>query len=152
MAGTLVTGAPLTPVLRPRPFFYLLVLFVTLSCFSYGYGISELNALQGAMTCYGGKGLEGHDTVDCLPLSDTQFGLVTALFTVGGFIGSAVLPLIQRRLGLGLRGSIFCALTLNALGNTLIAAARSGTIAGLGRLVTGFGSGVSLVAVPVYLK
>lgn len=136
--------------LRPRPFFYLVVLFVTLSSFSYGYGISELNALQGALTCYAGS--KSVDEVDCIPLSDTQFGLVTALFTVGGLVGSATLPLVKSVFGLGLRGSLFAALALNATGNMLIASATSGNIAGLGRLVTGFGSGFSLVAVPVYLK
>lgn len=94
----------------------------------------------------------GESELDCLPLSDTQFGLVTALFTVGGLIGSATLTPVQRLLSVGLRGSLFTALTLNAVGSTLLALANSGVLAGLGRFITGLGSGISLVVVPVYLK
>lgn len=106
------------------------------------------------MTCYGVSGASRDDggLLDCIPLSEAQFGLVTALFTVGGFFGSFALPQIQRWLKVGLRGSLFVALTLNALGNALTSIAHSGLVAGLGRLVTGFGAGISLVTVPVYLK
>lgn len=145
---------PSAPSARPRLLFHLVVLFVTLSSFSYGYGISELNALQGALTCYGVRGASRDDggLLDCIPLSDTQFGLITALFTVGGFLGSLALPTVQRRFGLGLRGALVVALSLNALGNAFISVAHSGAAAGFGRLVTGLGSGMSLVAVPVYLN
>ncbi|KDN38031.1 general substrate transporter [Tilletiaria anomala UBC 951] len=149
-------GRGTTPV-RLTAFFYWMVIFIILSAFQYGWGIAELNVLQDALTCKEdnlthestSKGTPGND---CIGLTETQFGYVTALFTVGGFLSSLSLSTIAQRLQFGQRISIFLAALFNTTGGAIISMSAGFVSAGVGRFVMGLGAGIAVVCVPIYLS
>ena len=144
-------------MVKPTMFFYWMVLFIVISAFNYGYGISELNALQGPFTCEGrgvgsGAGPEGTKKSSCLGLTESQFGIVTAMFTLGGFSSSLSSATLAERFHVGPRRCILLAAVLNAAGGVLISYAGGALCAGAGRFVMGLGAGISVVYVPMYLR
>lgn len=145
------TGAPERAGPPLRPAFHWMVLFIVLAAWNYGYGISELNALQIAFTCSNKSSAVTRRSA-CLGMTESQFGYVTALFTVGGLLGSLSLSTVAQRFHFGPRRSIFLSALFNALGGTIIALAGGAASAGLGRFVRGLGAGISVVCVPVYLR
>ncbi|PWN51543.1 general substrate transporter [Violaceomyces palustris] len=142
---------------RPRTtrIFTLSVLWIIISAFEYGYGISELNPLQPILTCQtGGDPLDSPSTTkSCsIRMTESEFGLVTSLFTLGGLISSFALPAVSARLGLGRRLSIRYSALLNVLGGLMLASAQGIFSLGTARFVQGLASGVGVVIVPIYLS
>ncbi len=137
-------------------FFRWMVLFVVLSAFNYGYGISELNALQGPLTCYGRGAVRGEaapaNERDCLGMTEAQFGYVTAALTVGGLLSSLGFSSLADRFHIGPRRWIMLSALLNAAGGAIIALAQGLLAAGAGRFVMGLGAGIAVVCVPIYLR
>ncbi|PWN90981.1 general substrate transporter [Acaromyces ingoldii] len=136
------------------PLLYFEILWVVLSTFNYGFGISELNPLQGVLSC-------PPRTTDarlpaCLDLTSSQFGYVTAAFTLGGFLASLVLSPLRTTLLPSLFGRAKQALVLAAalavIGGATQAASTSWSILALGRFFMGLGSGMAIVIVPSYLN
>jgi MFS transporter, SP family, solute carrier family 2 (facilitated glucose transporter), member 3 len=94
----------------------------------YGFHISALNQLQAVLTC---KVADVEDPVTtpayglptCIPMSDATFSVVTAVFTIGGLLGSmGANVLIERR---GRRSAVRAAALLNLLGAGLMTAAST---------------------------
>lgn len=160
MASDSITGAaPGVDRVRTTRYFSFMVLWVVISAFNYGFGISELNPLQGALTCRdkegGQAGASARDELstqgipDCVPMTDAEFGLVTATFTLGGLLASAGSPLLGRW---GRKGNVLVCAALNAAGEAVVALAASRTALGFGRFVVGLGAGVGVCVVPIFLK
>lgn len=129
-----------------------MVLFIVASAFNYGYGISELNALQGPFTCEGRGVADSGAERTCLGLTESQFGIVTAMFTLGGFSSSLSSATLAHHFHFGPRRCILLAAVLNSLGGVLISYAGGALSAGAGRFVMGLGAGISVVYVPMYLR
>ncbi|KAF7311635.1 25S rRNA adenine-N(1) methyltransferase [Mycena kentingensis (nom. inval.)] len=123
---------------------WLLCLWILVISFQYGWHISVLNQLQAVLTCEEGGLNEG-----CIPMSEAVFGLVTAVFTVGGLAGSLVASMIMDNFGR--RGTARVTAILIAVGSGLMGFSHSVAVLGFGRLLVGLGSGIGLCAVPIYL-
>lgn len=137
------------------PFLALAVLWVVLPTFNFGFGTSELNPLQRALTCPTVRPTNAAwSPPPCLDLTNAQFGYITAGFTVGGFLGSiglapfkSIVPGLQRS-----KNALLFSGAWNVAGGLVQASAASWPILALGRLFMGIGSGIALVVVPGYLN
>lgn len=125
--------------------FHLLVIWILASAFNYGYGISELNPLQPILTC-------GSASKGCMDLTESQFGLITALFTLGGLASSFLISPLSTSLGLGRKQCIVWSAVSGILGSLLLSLAGGLSSLGLGRFLQGIGSGIGVVIVPIYLN
>ncbi|KAK7023886.1 25S rRNA adenine-N(1) methyltransferase [Favolaschia claudopus] len=134
-------------------FGWLVCLWVLQIPFQYGYHISVLNQLQAVLTCKDVNPDSQHSSYGlptCLPMSDFKFSVVTAVFTVGGLVGSLVANLFMDRMGR--KGASRVSSLLVALGAGLMTVSASIPILGLGRLLVGVGSGIGLCVAPIYLS
>lgn len=85
----------------------------------------------------------------CIPLTDTEFSAVTALFTVGGLVGSLLgTPLTERR---GRRGALLVDGILIAVGCGLMTCASGIGLLLAGRFLIGVGAGIGVTVGPVFL-
>ncbi|KAI9638643.1 transporter-domain-containing protein, partial [Dioszegia hungarica] len=126
-----------------------------------GYHITALNGIQAAILCdapvetapwrmlpswmlpYVGT-LKG-----CVPMKSSRFGVIVALFTAGGLLGSVsasqITPMIGRV------GTLRLASTLCLLGSLFLAISNTTNDMIFSRLLVGIGCGFSTVTVPLYL-
>ncbi|QRV89647.1 Sugar (and other) transporter [Ceratobasidium sp. AG-Ba] len=129
----------------------LAVGWVVICSFQHGYHIAALNQIQAVLTCKvttdvppandGGLSL-------CVPMTDAQFGILTAMFTVGGFAGSLG---AGRFLNQGRKHAVLWHGGLLVAGSLLMSIANSIPVLIIGRLLVGLGCGVGICSVPVYL-
>ena len=141
------------------PAVYLLAVWAYLHTYQHGIHVSVLNGLQQALTCEltGGTVSRGHVSAvpldSCVPMlvrrvpghrhalteqpfqtpQPSQFGFVTAAFTVGGLIGALMADAITRRLG-RVR-TLQCATTLFASGSLCVGTGNTISHLLLGRRV-----------------
>ncbi|KAF7322678.1 25S rRNA adenine-N(1) methyltransferase [Mycena chlorophos] len=110
--------------------------WVLLMPFNYGYHISVLNQVQALLMADFGA-------------SDFAFSIVTAVFTVGGLLGSMVANLVMDRWGR--KGAGRASAVLNLVGAALMGVSSSIGVLGFGRLLTGIGAGIAICTSPLYL-
>lgn len=135
-----------------KGYFGFVVIWVILATFNFGFGTSELNPLQGAITC---PSIESKAKSTCIEMSNAEFGYVTAGFTVGGFLGSlclSPLSVILPVLGRSSKAALILSGIWNIVGGLIQASAGSWPILALGRLLMGVGSGIALTIVPGFLN
>ncbi|KIM48995.1 hypothetical protein M413DRAFT_92306 [Hebeloma cylindrosporum] len=123
--------------------------------FQYGYHISVLNQIQAVLTC---KSIAPEPLlatafsptfVDCIPMSDVTFSILTSIFTVGGLAGSLVANLVMDRWGR--RGANRICAIIIGIGAALMGLTNSLFLLLLGRVLTGIGSGIGLCVAPIHL-
>ncbi|KDQ15044.1 hypothetical protein BOTBODRAFT_32044 [Botryobasidium botryosum FD-172 SS1] len=132
------------------PYFCAAVLWSVAGAFQFGYHISALNQLQAVITCRETPfRTNGYSLPSCIPMSDAVFGQITAIFTLGGFLGSTVAGSAMGRYGR--KGALKLSAALLAVGSAIFAASAS--VAGMliARLLVGAGSGIAICTVPIYL-
>lgn len=127
-----------------RPPLVGMVAWITLSVFQFGYGISELNAIESQFTC--------HNAPGCLGLSENAFGLITTMFTVGGALASLGCGSAARYAQLGRKASLQVSAAFSFLGAALLGSTASLTLLSTGRFLQGIGAGIGVVQVPLYLQ
>ena len=127
-----------------RPALVGMVAWITLSVFQFGYGISELNAIETQFTC--------HDASGCLGFSENAFGLITTMFTVGGALASLGCGSAARYAHLGRKASLQASTAFSFLGSALLGSGTSLTLLSTGRFLQGIGAGIGVVQVPLYLQ
>lgn len=129
-----------------------LVIGTTVACLGslqYGYHIAELNAPQQIMTCpHTNESLTKY--VDCIDLSEEQFGLVTAIFSIGGLFGSIVAGRLADKYGRQKIGVLAC--VMNLLFSLIMFSASKFRQLFMGRLGVGFGCGLNIVITPLYIN
>lgn len=127
----------------------LVIAWIVLATFNFGFGTSELNPLQNSMTCS-----RANDSSHCIVMSNSQFGYVTAAFTLGGFLGSLSLAPLKTHFAVlaRLRFVLVFSSLFTILAGFVQAMASTWLVLALGRLLMGVGSGMALVTVPGYLK
>ncbi|KAK0531053.1 Bifunctional purine biosynthesis protein PurH [Tilletia horrida] len=139
-----------------RPVFGLLVAWIAISAFNYGFGISELNPLQRVLSCSPidpkAAAAAGIKLPPCVPMSDSEFGLITAFFTLGGFLGSLFISPVSSRLRWGRRAGVLLSAVLNACGAALLSVAAAQSTMSAARFLQGLGAGIGVVVVPLYLN
>ncbi|KAF7440921.1 hypothetical protein PC9H_001270 [Pleurotus ostreatus] len=120
--------------------------------FQYGYHISVLNQIQAVLTCKQRESFDSDATrlPLCIPMDDFTFSAVTAVFTIGGLLGSVVANLVTDKYGR--KGATRASALLAALGTAFMTVAGSVGIMAFGRLLVGMGSGIGLCVGPIYLS
>ncbi|QOU19345.1 hypothetical protein BRETT_003492 [Brettanomyces bruxellensis] len=131
---------PTIPELQEYPSYWstALITSVFIACLSsiqYGYHMSELNAPE-------------HLIKQDLLLSDSQIGLITSIFSIGGLISSSFASEIS--VSYGLRVGFITTSIFYILGSFIEAAAYSYTTMLAGRFFSGVGGGFAIVFVPLY--
>lgn len=127
-----------------------LLIATTVACLGslqYGYHIAELNAPQQVMTCQ----VQNDDYyVDCIPLSDQQFGAVTAIFSIGGLFGSIVAGRLAEKFGR--RKVAILASLINLISSLIMFSSNKFRQLFMGRIGVGFGCGLNIVMTPLYIN
>jgi sugar porter (SP) family MFS transporter len=115
---------------------------------------AELNAPQAIITCER-KGthhsnINFHSLPQCLPMSPSQFGLVSSIYTFGGLVGALLAGPVATRYGrvLALRATTVFFI-LGPVAETLAPAIP---LLILGRFLSGVGSGAAIVVGPIYIS
>jgi sugar porter (SP) family MFS transporter len=133
--------------------FIVQVFWVVLTNFQYGYHIPVLNQIQAVLTCQqkpSNPSVGGIvDISDCIPMSTNAFGVVTAVFTLGGFVSSLFADRVINKYGRKVASMCSCACVCIGSGMISSASGILGLVAG--RFLTGIGSGIGLCVVPIYL-
>jgi MFS family permease len=86
----------------------------------------------------------------CIPMTEFEIGLVSSMFTLGGFIGALAAGPISATRG-RVRAMQLTAIVFT-IGPIFEALAPSITIMSIGRLISGLGAGASVVVVPIYVS
>ncbi|KAL4931065.1 putative MFS glucose transporter [Aspergillus undulatus] len=138
---------------RVTPYLIYLVLITTLGPLQFGYHLAELNAPQSVITC-DRKNIHTSSISEglpqCIPMNPSQFGLVSSIYTLGGFLGALLAGPVSTK-----HGRLFA---LRATTIFFISGPVAGTLApniailGLGRLLSGIGSGAAIVVGPIYVS
>jgi MFS family permease len=149
------------PTMDPRtwfkdltPYFLYLVLTATIGPMLFGFHLAELNTPQEVLTCKKKSLFDtstGQTTLpQCIPMNATELGVVSSMFTLGGFIGAMAGGPLGNKYGRirTMMGTIF----FFALGPIFEALAPNIGVLALGRLISGLGAGASVVVVPIYIS
>jgi sugar porter (SP) family MFS transporter len=141
------------PFLRGiTPILVYSIYVVTLGPLLFGYHLGELNAPEKIITCEADKlpGFVSLRLPKCISMNHMQWGMVQAMFTVGGFLGAIFTGAIAARFGrlFAMRWAAFF------LCGGPIAEALAGKIwlMALGRALSGIGAGAATVAGPLYVS
>ncbi|KAF8644121.1 hypothetical protein AX16_008650 [Volvariella volvacea WC 439] len=133
-----------------------LCLWILITTFQYGYHISALNQIQAVLTCKESRNPQDpviatrYGLPLCVPMSDFLFSVVTAVFTIGGLIGSLSANVLME--GNGRKGAIKASSAFMALGAGIMGVGPSVSVLAFGRLLIGIGSGIGLCVVPIFLS
>lgn len=86
----------------------------------------------------------------CIPMSTSQFGLVSSIYTLGGLVGALLAGPISTKYGrlVTLRGTTFFFI----LGSIAESLASSILVMSIGRLLSGVGAGASIVVGPILIS
>ncbi|KAL6238277.1 hypothetical protein BDW75DRAFT_237578 [Aspergillus navahoensis] len=136
---------------RVTPYLIYLVFITTLGPLQFGYHLAELNAPQAVITCEQ-KSIHSASggLPQCIPMDSSQFGLVSSIYTLGGLLGALLAGPVSTKHGrlFALRATTIF-FVLGPVAETL---ALNIPILGLGRLLSGIGSGASIVVGPIYIS
>ncbi|KAL5635193.1 hypothetical protein ACGC1H_003031 [Rhizoctonia solani] len=143
---------PPSDTIAPTSYLSVAVGWVVVCAFQHGYHIAALNQISDVLSCKISN--DPKVTTDgwlslCVPMTEAQFGVVTAAFTVGGFAGSLC---ADRFLNKGRKHAVSWHAALLIVGTLLMGLANSITVLVLGRLVIGFACGIGICTVPIYLS
>lgn len=128
--------------------------WLLISAFQYGFHISALNQISDVLMCRDRPGAEQNiETLfllpSCIPMTDAQFSIVTAIFTVGGLGGSLLAGLLTD--GYGRRGALLIAALFTFSGSFILFIASGVSALILARFLIGLAAGVSVSVGPVFL-
>ncbi|KAL7419433.1 Bifunctional purine biosynthesis protein PurH [Cryptotrichosporon argae] len=129
--------------------------WTALHTLQYGLAISGLNGIQLPMTCGNASAVGTHSVAaswlkPCVTMSPAQYGLVVAIFTLGGLVGSlGSAPIVHR---LGSVGTLRLSATAVLVGSTAVGLANSFAAMIAGRILIGLGCGLSTTTVPLHLR
>jgi MFS family permease len=134
------------------PYFLYILFIATLGPFLFGYHLAELNTPGEVITCKRKSLFSPTSTAlpQCIKMNPTEIGLVSSIFTLGGFIGALTGGPCSSRLG-RLRTMQLTTLFF-VIGPVFEAMAPSIPVMAFGRLISGVGAGASVVVVPIYIS
>ncbi|WWC86392.1 uncharacterized protein L201_001268 [Kwoniella dendrophila CBS 6074] len=121
----------------------------------YGFAISSLNGIQGPLTCGGAGSITPHSVSpialkSCIQMNPSAFGVVTAIFTLGGLLGSIAATTVNNRLGRV--GTLRLSALHVLIGSVLLGLANSMAVMIAARIIIGLGCGLTTVTVPLVLS
>ncbi|OQE15270.1 hypothetical protein PENSTE_c029G05485 [Penicillium steckii] len=115
---------------------------------------AELNAPQSIITCEK-KSIHStkatlHGLPQCLPMNPSQFGLVSSIYTLGGFMGALLAGPVSTKYGR--RMALQATTIFFILGPVAETLAPAIPLLALGRFLSGVGSGAAIVVGPIYVS
>lgn len=131
------------------------------SAWHYGFHITEMNVGFGTVgvadfqfpvagiTCFPGPSDGAAYLPPCLGISSLKYSAITAVFTMGGLLGSTMSDRVVKLEGVA--GGIAWTAWLNLAGAMCMAAAPHWLVLGLGRFISGVACGLAVCLVPPYL-
>nr|XP_019045765.1 vacuolar membrane protein [Kwoniella bestiolae CBS 10118]OCF24695.1 vacuolar membrane protein [Kwoniella bestiolae CBS 10118] len=128
----------------------LSVIWACVSSWYYGYHLSELNFPVNSLTCITPAYPPPSRLPLCLDLDSTRYSIVTAVFTVGGLVGSLISSWVVEKEGI--KGGISWTGYLNLVGVLGMGIAPHWLLLVLGRFIVGVSSGIAICLVPPYLS
>ncbi|KAF1814968.1 general substrate transporter [Eremomyces bilateralis CBS 781.70] len=137
------------------PYLLFLIFVSTLGPFLFGYHLTELNTPLDVITCKR-KSLLGPDAVSsstlpqCIPMTAEELGVVSSMFTLGGFLGALVAGTVST--SHGRMHAMRLAVPFSILGPIFAALAPNIATMAIGRFISGLGSGAAMVSVPIYIS
>lgn len=137
------------------PFFLFLVAVHCLGSLQYGYHIGEMNTPQAVISCQV-TNKDAHALwvdgtfVDCIRMSDVQYGTIVSLFTIGGLLGSIIAGRLADKFGRRPVSIAYCLVFM--AGPAAMSTANAMWSLGLGRILSGIGCGFAIVLIPIYLN
>lgn len=129
-----------------------LIIATTVACMGslqYGYHIAELNAPQQVLTCNNTHSFD-RQYADCIELSNQQFGIITAIFSIGGLCGSLVAGRFADKYG-RLKIAIL-ANVINFVSSLIMFSSNRFRQLFMGRIGVGFACGLNIVITPLYIN
>ncbi|WWC70652.1 uncharacterized protein I206_104603 [Kwoniella pini CBS 10737] len=126
------------------------VLWACVSSWYYGYHLSELNFPVNSLTCITPAHPPPSRLPICLDLYATRYSIVTAIFTIGGLVGSLGSSWVVEKEGI--KGGLSWTGYLNLIGVLGMSIAPHWYLLALGRFVVGMASGLAICLVPPYLS
>ncbi|WFD27910.1 hypothetical protein MNAN1_002918 [Malassezia nana] len=127
------------------PGWAVMVAWVAMAAFQFGFGISELNALHSRF-------VGAQRTLTCLGLTEDQYGYVTAMYTCGGGLASMTLIPLPRYVHMGRKAYLNVSAALTLAGGLLLSLSTTLPYLLGARLLQGLGAGIAVVQVPLYLQ
>ncbi|CCH59300.1 hypothetical protein TBLA_0B04640 [Henningerozyma blattae CBS 6284] len=141
-----------------------LLLCISIACLGslqFGYHIAELNAPQQVLSCsefsipsehatYDETWLGSHGLVQCIPLSNTQIGWITSIFSLGGLLGSFYAGSWADHYGRK-KVSIASSVVVT-IGSLVLFYSNTYLQLLIGRTIVGIACGVYLVITPLYIN
>ncbi|GAA5824498.1 hypothetical protein JCM10212_000303 [Sporobolomyces blumeae] len=125
------------------------IAWISISALQYGFHISSLNAASNSIICHDPP-VAGWGGPSCVPLTESQFGLVTSAYTIGGLVASVNTGTMIERWGQTKTATRAAWATF--VGATIVTLAQSFWTLTLGRIIIGLACGIATVLVPLYLK
>ncbi|WWD18368.1 hypothetical protein CI109_102818 [Kwoniella shandongensis] len=126
------------------------IVWACLSSWYYGYHLSELNFPVASLTCLSPAFPTPSRLPLCLNLDASLYGLITAIFTIGGLIGSLSSSwMVEKE---GLKGGLAWTGYLNLIGVLGMGIAPHWVVLAGGRFITGVSSGIAVCLVPPFLS
>jgi MFS family permease len=120
---------------------------------------AELNAPQNSLTCHDKKAgaiakfannfRSKASFPECIPMDDSQFAVISSIFTLGGLLGALCAGPISN--SYGRLPAMRLSSLLYVLGSGIAALSVNIPLMAIGRLLSGVGAGASLVIVPLYI-
>lgn len=132
------------------PYLVCLILITTLGPLQFGYHLAELNAPQAVITCEKRGIKSSSDLPQCIPMSPSQFGLVSSIYTLGGLLGALAAGPISTKLGRQV--TLRLTTVFFIMGPVAEALAFNIFILSFGRIFSGVGAGASIVAGPIFIS
>ena len=123
-----------------------MVAWIVLAPFHFGYGVSQLNALEKVWGC------KPSTTTACLGMTEDEFGLATAMFTIGGTIASLLCAPAARYAYAGRRACLLMCASLALVSSLLLSTTTTTKMISMARLVYGLCAGIAIVQTPLYLQ
>ncbi|CAL9738442.1 hypothetical protein MOSE0_N11496 [Monosporozyma servazzii] len=137
-----------------------IVVVLTLVCVSVGTNFTLLNGPQFLLTCSkfitsatDNQLINIRSLPKCIPIdTDEDFAMMTMWFYAGGMLGAVVADIVNFYHLLSLRWNLILGQLLNIAGIGLLMGSTERWMVYLGRGINGFGSGVQMSVIPVYLS
>ncbi|KAI9137034.1 general substrate transporter [Paraphysoderma sedebokerense] len=132
-----------------------LVFSVFISClgmFQFGYHIAELNGIQDYLSCkeIPATAPPTGSLPACIPLGQTEFSVITALFSAGGLVGALAWgPLSDK---VGRKQALLYSTMLLAISPILLGLSVNFAMLLMGRFMAGCGAGSATTITPMYLN
>ncbi|KAF3928350.1 hypothetical protein ABW21_db0200117 [Orbilia brochopaga] len=131
------------------PFLLFNIFIVSLGSLLFGYHIAELNAPEDVISCRKRGVSLALSLRPCIPMTPQTYGFVTSIFSVGGLVGAITAGGVADKYGRK-RAALFYSAGF-IIGPIFMALASDVTTLSIGRIISGFSAGSSVVIAPLYI-